>query len=179
MNAYTYGPNFTPAGMGQTYGTGALSPELQTLGAPAAPGVMPVGAQPVPVPGGMDALSTQLGAIPGLQGGGTPAMPGAAGTPAAPGEMGRLGGFWNGMGGMQGFAGLLQGLGGLGQVYTSLNGLGLAKDQMEMQRDAYQTNLANSTKSYNTELTDRAQTRFRTEGRSQAELDAYVRKNAL
>lgn len=183
MNAYAYGQNFTPYGAGQTYGAGALSPELQTLGAPGVPGMAQPGGMPggVPVPNqqGWDSLSTQLGGIGGLQGSVSPVMGSAPGTPAAPGAPGGFGKFWNGMGGMQGFAGLLEGLGGLGQVYASLKGLGLAKDQMAMQRDAYQTNLANSTKSYNTELTDRAQTRFRTEGRSQSELDAYVRKNSL
>lgn len=163
MNAYNYGPNFTP------YGAGQINADALNFGAPGAGAPMQSAPMAVPVPNApADGLGSQLQnlGVGGVQ------MQGQA--PA-----GRLGGLWNNIGGMQGLSGLLQGLGGLGQVYASMKGLGLAKEQLGLQRDAYQTNLTNSTKSYNTALEDRIRARYHTEGRASGDVDTYLRKHAL
>lgn len=118
-----------------------------------------------PVPVGMDMgtpLTTTQGMMPPVKGGTTPAA-------AAPGG----GGFWNN------FSNLAQGLSGLGQLYIGLKSLGIAKDQLAFSKEAYQTNLNNQRRTYNTALEDRIRSRYVAEGRSSGEADAYLAKNNL
>ena len=49
----------------------------------------------------------------------------------------------------------IQGIGQLGQLYLGLQQLGLAKDSFKFQKQAYNTNLANQTSAYNTQIRDR------------------------
>lgn len=73
----------------------------------------------------------------------------------------------------------LGGLQALGSLYASLSALGLAKDQFNFTKDATNTNLNNSIKSYNTSLEDRATSRAVQNGTSAADLAAYLEKNRL
>ena len=88
-------------------------------------------------------------------------------------------GWFGRMGGLEGVASLAQGLASLGQLYGAFQGVKLAKEQLGLQREAYQTNLANQRKSYNTALEDRINSRHVMEGRSAAETSAYLDKNRL
>lgn len=70
-------------------------------------------------------------------------------------------------------------VGTLGNLYGGLKANKLAKQQFDFTKQAYQTNLANSIKSYNTALEDRVGSRMRAAGKSQEEIDAYLNKNRL
>jgi hypothetical protein len=89
------------------------------------------------------------------------------------------GGFFKGIGGLEGIATIADGLASLGQLYGAFQGVKLAKEQLGLQREAYQTNLTNQRQSYNTALEDRINTRHVMEGRGSAETEAYLAKNRL
>ena len=103
----------------------------------------------------------------------TPAVDSNAATPAA------AGGFLSGIGGLEGLAQITKGIGSIGQIYTALQGLKLAKEQFAFSKDAYNTNMANQTKSYNTALTDRANARAVMQNQDQASAQAYIDQNRL
>lgn len=67
----------------------------------------------------------------------------------------------------------------LGSLWNSFQQNKLAKEAMKFQKEAFATNLANQEQSYNTALEDRINARYVTEGKSQAEADAYIQKNSL
>lgn len=73
----------------------------------------------------------------------------------------------------------LGGLSTLSNLYGGLKSLGLAQDQFNFQKQLSQTNLANSTQSYNTQLSDKATARGVTEGQSAATVQDYINKNKL
>jgi hypothetical protein len=73
----------------------------------------------------------------------------------------------------------LQGIGTIGSLWAGFKQLGLAKEKFNYEKGVTDTNLANSIKSYNTALEDRARSRAFTEGRSQDEANAYVEKNKM
>lgn len=90
----------------------------------------------------------RLAALSGSTGGGVGVQPTSL--------IGSLGGFGN----------IMQGLGALGGLYTSIRGLGLqedaldlAEDQYNMNRNLNQANLNNSIDAYNASLQDRLTTR--------------------
>ena len=101
------------------------------------------------------------------------------GAPVAGAPAGATRGFFGKIGGLEGLGTIAKGLASLGGVYAALKGVGLARDQLDFSKRTYDTNLANSTKSYNTTLEDRARARFITEGRSDEELQKYLDKNRL
>jgi len=130
----------------------------------------------------------QLGQSTGVSGSGPmgtnvgPTIPGMNPT-GQPGQLGAnglgIGGMWNKIGGADGFGQIMGGIGDLAGIYTSLKGLGLAKDQLAFQRESYETNLGNQTKSYNTALGDRATARGFTQGDSLQKTQEYINKNRL
>ena len=78
--------------------------------------------------------------------------------------------------------GLQLGLGGLntlGSLYVANKQLGLADKNYDLQKKAFDTNLFNQTKSYNTKLEDIIRARYNTEGRSQQEADNYINSHKL
>lgn len=102
--------------------------------------------------------------------------------PGIASPMGGLQGLLAKMGGMGGLDGLgtaMDGLGSLGGIYTSLKGLGLAKDQMNFQKQAFNTNMTNQTKTYNTALEDRVRSRTHAEGGTPQQAEQYLSKNKL
>lgn len=111
--------------------------------------------------------------------------PAAAPAPATPqtGGLSSLLGQLGGTGGSSGLLGLSQlgfsGLGTLGNLWTAMGALNLAKQQFGFQKSFANANLANQTQSYNTALTDKANARYFTEGKPQAEADSYIKSNSL
>ena len=106
-------------------------------------------------------------------GGNDPAVP--AGADAATGEQTWL----QKIGGLEGIASLAKGLGSLGQIFTAMQGVKLAREQLNFSKQAYETNLRNTTKNYNTSLEDRINARYHTEGRSADDVSAYLSKHSL
>ena len=82
--------------------------------------------------------------------------------------------------GLMGDIGLaIDGLNTMGNLWGAFQAQKLAKRAFRFERDFANTNLANSIKSYNTSLSDRAQSRFAFEGRSPEEAQAYIDQNKL
>lgn len=130
-----------------------------------------------PMPG-MDA--NLFGGVQGLSAGysGPTSAPNVAGAmpnnPFKYTSWGEAGGFGkyigaNGQLFMAGLGALSQGVG----IYTGLKNLSLAKKSFNLQKEAYRTNLANQTQSYNTQVQDRINGRsYATEEERQAALAA-------
>lgn len=76
---------------------------------------------------------------------------------------------------------LLEGLTSLGNLYSAVQQNNIARDALAFKKDAYNTNLANQTQSYNTALEDRAYGRANLRGTDAAQADAaaYVAKHRL
>jgi hypothetical protein len=69
----------------------------------------------------------------------------------------------------------INGIAQLGGLYLGIKQLGLAKDSFKLQKEAYKTNLANQTSSYNTQMRDRVAGRsYNTEEERQAALNAAL-----
>lgn len=73
----------------------------------------------------------------------------------------------------------LGGLQSLAGIFNSLQANKLANQQFKFTKDVTNTNLNNSIKSYNTALSDRANSRYFTQNQSQADADAYINANRL
>lgn len=73
----------------------------------------------------------------------------------------------------------LQGLGSLFSAWTGMQSLGLAKDQLQFQKDAYNTNLNNSIQSYNTQLEDRIRGRTSNYAGKEEDVQTYLANNRL
>lgn len=110
-----------------------------------------------------------------LQGRGGGVAGNAVNTGLGGGTDGLGGNIW-GKGGMASMA--LGGLQTLGTLWGAFQQNKLAKKSLKFQKDAFKTNLANSTKVYNTALEDRIRARYATEGRS-GEADAKIAENRL
>lgn len=90
------------------------------------------------------------------------------------GQAGGQGGFnWNALGNISNL------IGGFGGLYSAFQGAKIAKQGLALQREAYESNLANQTKSYNTALTDRARSRGVMEGSDSSTVDKYIQDNSL
>lgn len=71
------------------------------------------------------------------------------------------------------------GIQALGSMWNSYQQHKLAKKSMKLQEEAYRTNLANQTKTYNTALEDRIRARHHTEGRAANETTSYLSRHSL
>lgn len=89
--------------------------------------------------------------------------------------------FWNQDGSFDfGAVGsITEAIGGLGQLYLGFEANKTAKDSLNFQKQAYQSNLQNQTKSYNLALEDRVRARTVQKNGSQAEADQYINKHKL
>lgn len=75
--------------------------------------------------------------------------------------------------------GLLKGIGSVASILQSIKALGIAKDDLALQKEAYQTNLEGQRKSYNTALEDRIRSQYVTEGKTSKDVDAYLAKHSM
>lgn len=78
-----------------------------------------------------------------------------------------------------GFSVALGALQTLGNLWNSFQQIKIAKDTLKFQKEAYQTNLANTTKDYNTRLESDANYSYQVSGKTQDEADQYVREHSL
>lgn len=67
----------------------------------------------------------------------------------------------------------------LGSLWNSYSQNKLAEKSLKLQTRAFETNLGNQTKTYNTALEDRIRSRYNTEGRSSEEAQTYIERNKL
>jgi hypothetical protein len=77
---------------------------------------------------------------------------------------------------LAGIAQLIQGLSGL---YTGFVGNQQARRSLNFTKDAFNRQNAQNIKTYNNYLEDRTRSRFGIEGKSQAEADAFIKKQSL
>lgn len=116
-------------------------------------------------------MGVQASPTAGLAAGATPTMDLSK---AAPGLFSNADGSFN----WQGVGNVMQGVGALGGLWGGIQQNKIAKQQLALSREAYDTNMNNSIKTYNTALEDRIRSRYAMEGRS-GEADAYLEKNRL
>lgn len=88
-----------------------------------------------------------------------------------------MGGNIFGKGGMASMA--LGGLQALGSFWQSFQANKMAKKQFKFTKKAYETDLKNTTKVYNTALEDRIAARYVTENRAPGEADAYLKEHRI
>lgn len=67
----------------------------------------------------------------------------------------------------------------LGNLWNSYQQHKIAKKGLALQERAFETNLANSTQTYNTALEDRIRARHFTEGKGQGATDSYLAEHSL
>jgi hypothetical protein len=80
--------------------------------------------------------------------------------------------------GAQGFGFAMQGLQALGNLWGMIQQNKIAKAQLALQREAYETNMNNTIKTYNTALEDRINARYAMEGR-QDQAGGYMDRHRL
>lgn len=114
-------------------------------------------------------LTAPTTTTPGIIAPQVPGMTGGAAAPQTPGFFAKGGIGQSALGAIQ----------TLGSLWNSFQQNKLAKESMKFQKEAFATNLANQEQSYNTALEDRINARYVTEGKSQADADAYVQEHSL
>ena len=67
----------------------------------------------------------------------------------------------------------------LGNLWNSYQQQKIAKEQLSLARETFQTNLENNRTTYNTALEDRIRSRYNTEGRTTAEANSYLSEHNL
>lgn len=70
-------------------------------------------------------------------------------------------------------------IGTFGSIWGGIQANKIAKEEMALQKQAYQTNLASSISSYNLAIEDRMRARYAQNERSDAEASAYIAANQL
>lgn len=98
------------------------------------------------------------------------------GMPAQQGTMGKIGGW---LGNSQNLATVFQGISALTGAYLGFQQLRLAKENMALQKEAYRTNIQNSTQSYNTSLEDRIRGRTAAYAGKEQDVQSYLAANRL
>lgn len=107
----------------------------------------------------------------------TPQMAGAGGQVTTPGMAGGM--TTPQLTGWQKFGYVMDGIGAIGGLWGAIQQNKIAKQQLALSRDAFETNMRNSIQTYNTTLEDRIRARYAMEGRGSGEADAYLDENRL
>ena len=105
---------------------------------------------------------------------------GGSNTPTVPDVADK--GFFKNLWGDDGFTlgdigALTEIIGGFGDLWMGFQANKLAKQSLQLQRDSYETNLANATSAYNLALEDRVRGRYDVNNQDKA--DAYIAKHRL
>lgn len=77
------------------------------------------------------------------------------------------------------FSNILEGVGTLGKVWAGIQANKISREGLQLKKDAYKTNLANQTQSYNTALQDRAWARAAQTGQAEGQTRDYIANNRL
>ena len=80
--------------------------------------------------------------------------------------------------GWQKFGYVMDGLSAIGGLWGTIQQNKIAKQQLALSREAYNTNMNNTIKTYNTALEDRIRARYTMEGRAN-QADAYIDEHKL
>lgn len=80
--------------------------------------------------------------------------------------------------GWQKFDYVMDGLSAIGGLWGAIQQNKIAKQQLALSREAYNTNMNNTIKTYNTALEDRIRARYTMEGRAD-QADAYIDEHKL
>lgn len=80
--------------------------------------------------------------------------------------------------GWQKFGYVMDGIGAIGGLWGAIQQNKIAKQQLALSKEAYNTNMNNTIKTYNTALEDRIRARYTMEGRAD-QADAYIDENKL
>lgn len=153
----------------------AWNPDFSSLGsfgaaAPAAPAVQGFSlsgpATGSYIPSAAD-LMARGGGVYNTSNWNTPAVGGAGG------------GFKNWISNGQNLGTVIQGFGTLANAYLGFQQLKNAKQNLAFQKDAFNTNLINSTQNYNTSLEDRIRGRTSDYAGKEADVQAYLAKHSL
>ena len=98
---------------------------------------------------------------------------------AAQQSMGGAGGMQSpALTGWQKFGYVMDGIGAIGGLWGAIQQNKIAKQQLALSKEAYNTNMNNTIKTYNTALEDRIRARYTMEGRA-GEADGYIEDNKL
>lgn len=101
-------------------------------------------------------------------------------TNPAAGDAAKTGGFFGADGFNIGDVGTIADvIGTFGSIWGGIQANKIAKEEMALQKQAYQTNLASSISSYNLAIEDRMRARYAQNERSDAEASAYIAANQL
>ena len=82
------------------------------------------------------------------------------------------------MTGWQKFGYVMDGIGAIGGLWGAIQQNKIAKQQLALSKEAYNTNMNNTIKTYNTALEDRIRARYTMEGRAD-QADSYIDENKL
>ena len=80
--------------------------------------------------------------------------------------------------GWQKFGYVMDGIGAIGGLWGAIQQNKIAKQQLALSREAYNTNMNNTIKTYNTALEDRIRARYVMEGRAD-QADGYIDEHKL
>ena len=80
--------------------------------------------------------------------------------------------------GWQKFGYVMDGIGAIGGLWGAIQQNKIAKQQLALSKEAYNTNMNNTIKTYNTALEDRIRARYTMEGRAD-QADGYIEDNKL
>ena len=142
--------------------------------------VMPGAVGGFAMPTGADLNWSGFGAEPM-----SPFAPAGVDTRYAPGFDGGLpntgggGGFGNWIKNGDNLGAVVQGIGALTSAWLGYKNLGVAKDQLRFQKEAFNRNFANQTQNYNTSLEDRIRGRTSDYEGKEADVQAYLAKHRL
>lgn len=81
--------------------------------------------------------------------------------------------------GWQKFGYAMDGLGAIGGLWGAIQENKIAKQQLALSRDAFETNMRNTIQNYNTTLEDRIRARYAMEGRGEADVNSYLDEHSL
>lgn len=89
--------------------------------------------------------------------------------------------WWGEGGRLEGIGSIMDGLGSLAEIWGAIQGVKLGREQLAFAKSSYETNLANSTQTYNTSLENEINSNFsaREKAASPTMVDDYLSRHSL